>query len=243
MISKLWTTTSPWYGTVFGDIGGQGKLNAVDSTGATDPNTLFINTTTNEPNFNIAENADGTVNIRMGDPTANQAMGKISSSSDAFSLYYQPVDAGSNFELNGTIKVNSIINNNNQVSFGAIMLDTIKVDNNNKDPYTYVSAGIVKMAESKDEAGEVTGTTAWNTFSRIDSTLATNADVVTDIPKAGDEINVKIVKVGDKFTATYGDTTAEYTVPMTGTIYVGFYATRAADITVSNISYNNEVTE
>lgn len=237
LISKYWTTTSPWYGTVFGDIGGQSKLNNEDGS-------IFVNESIGKPNFAVTENADGTVNIRMGEPTANSALGKISGATDAFSLYYQPVDAGSNFELNGTIKVNSVINNNNQVSFGAIMLDTIKVDNNNKDPYTYVSAGVVKMTETKDAVtSDVTGTTAWNTFSRIDGTLATNADVVTNLPKAGDEINVKIVKVGDKFTATYGDTTAEYTVPMTGTMYVGFYATRAADITVSNISYNNEVTE
>ena len=37
--------------------------------------------------------------------------------------------------------------------------------------------------------------------------------------------------------------TDTYTLDMVGDVYVGFFAARCADITVSNINFNNEVVE
>lgn len=244
LISKYWTTTSPFYGTAFGDIGGQSKLNTV--TYAEDGVTvvsdeLTINDSTNDTNFAIKELSENSVQIRTGNVEANASFGKIAGTTDAFTLYYIPVDASSNFELSATANVNAVLANNSQTSFGAICLDTIEVDTNNKRTYDYVAAGAVKYGAKDAETGA--GAT-YLTFARdaASNTLSTNVKGEY-APAAGDTVDVKITKVGDKIIATYGNTTSTYDKAMSGKMYIGLYTTRNADVTFTNITYSNEVTE
>lgn len=244
LISKYWKTTSPFYATAFGDIGGQSKLNTV--TYAEDGVTvvsdvLTINDSTNDTNFAINELSENSVQIRTGNVDANASFGKIAGTTDAFTLYYIPVDASSNFELSATANVNNVLANNSQTSFGAICLDTIEVDTNNKRTYDYVAAGAVKYGAKDAETG---AGAAYLTFARdaASNTLSTNVKGEY-APAKGDVVNVKITKVGDKITATYGNTTSTYDKAMSGKVYIGLYTTRNADVTFTNITYNNEVTE
>lgn len=248
LTSKLWKTTSPFYGSVFGDIGGTDKLFAKNEAGEFLDNQLAINTATNKSNFEITENTDGTVNLRAGalkddNVTASSSVGKISNASDGLVMYYTPFAADSNYEIKGTITVNGIAKNN-QVSFGAIISDDMVVDKYDAAGYSYVSAGPIRLARvgGKDS---ITGveTYANSTFARIAGALSYGPENITENITPGTKINVSIKKVGNVFTATYGDTTNTYTVDMSGTAYAGFYVSRCADITVSNISYNNEVVE
>lgn len=222
LAKSVFKTTAPWYGTAFGDIGGVSKLKK--------NNELVVNTTSGKTNFAITEINEKTVNIRTGDVATNQSFGKIASSSDAFTLYYMPVDASSNFEISADATVNDVLINN-QVSFGAVCLDRVSVDESNKNLYSYVAAGALKY-----------GDTAYTTFARIDDTLVSNKTAVQN-PQKGDTVKLKIVKSGDKFKVTYGDVTETYTNKMSGTVYFGFYTTRNADITFSNIAYSNEIVE
>jgi hypothetical protein len=248
LVSKLWTTTEQsgvkFYGSVFGDIGGAGKLQATstaeDGSTITKEDELAIDSATGKPYFNISENTDGTVNLRAGalkddNVTATTSVGKIAGSSDGIVAYYTPVDAGTNFEISGTVTVNGA-NANNQVAFGALVLDTLRVDTYQAESYTYVAASPLKL-------GNAASTGANATYARIDGSLVTGPANITSNIEPGTTVNVSIKKVGNVYTCTYGDTTQTYTVDMTGTVYAGFYVARCADITVSNIKFNNEVVE
>jgi hypothetical protein len=241
LTSLLWTTTEPFYGSVFGDIGGAGKLQKTvtndDGTTTTYADQLAIDSATGEPYYDISENADGTVHLRAGalkddNVTAITSVGKVASGSDGLAMYYTPVDAGTNFEISGTITVNGA-NQYNQVAFGAIVSDMVRVDTYQAEKYTYVAASPIKLAADAANA----------TYARIDGTLNYGPATLKFDDVVGSTVNVSIKKVGNQYTVTYGDTTQTYTVDMSGTVYAGFFVSRCADITVSNINFNNEVVE
>jgi hypothetical protein len=162
-------------------------------------------------------------------------------------MYYQPVSAATNFELSGTITVNEYTKNN-QVAFGAIVADTIKVDTYQQETYSYVAGGAFRLADInadiKDADGNVTGKNLGvASYARIDGALSNGEKVYSEDIAAGTQLKVNIKKVGDVFTVTVDGHTDTYTLPMSGDVYVGFYAARAASITVSDINFNNEVVE
>ncbi len=222
LAKSVFKTTSPWYGTAFGDIGGVSKLMKNGE--------LVVNTNSNRTNFDITEIDSKTVQIRTGDVATTQSFGKIADTSDAFTLYYMPVDAASNFEISADAKVNDVLINN-QVSFGAVCLDRVSIDESNKNLYRYVAAGAVKFGDN-----------AYVTFERNDDVLSTKGQGAYT-PAKGDTVKVKLVKSGDNITATFGNVTQKYTNKMSGTVYFGFYTTRNCDITFSNIYYSNEIVE
>lgn len=251
--SVLWTTTSPWRGTVFGDIGGQGKLNGLAADGiTTDPTTLADANGDGTPNFLIQENADGSVRVKAGTPNADdtpgESFGKIAGTSDGLAMYYQPVDAQMNFSISAKAHVTNVARNNNQTAFGAIVADKVLVDTNNKITITnYVAASPLKMLATVGGTDATTGEpiVAWGGYARIADVLTKGADLATQevLPKSGDVIDVKITKLGNKYTVEYGTNVSEFTVDMTGTVYVGMFAARCADVTFTDIVYNNEVVE
>ena len=223
MESSVFKTTRPWYGTAFGSLGGITKL--------VKNNVLVVNDISKRTNFEITEIDAATVNVRTGDVENSQSFGKLADSEEAFTLYYMPVDANSNFEISADAYINDILVNS-QVSFGAICFDRIDIDKSNKTAlYQYVSAGAAKYGDN-----------AYVTFARNDGTLMTNNQTAYT-PAKGDTVKVKLVKSGDNFKATYGDTTVNYTSKMSGTVYFGFYTTRNADIVFKNIAYSNEIVE
>ena len=103
-----------WYGTVFGDVGGENKIAS---------------------NFFAAE-VDGGMNIGV---TGNA--GKISSSTDGMIFYYTRLPAGTAFTLTATATINGMAANN-QVSFGLMARDDLYIDAYVKDTMgDYVAAG------------------------------------------------------------------------------------------------------
>ncbi|MBQ4639178.1 MAG: right-handed parallel beta-helix repeat-containing protein [Clostridia bacterium] len=104
-----------WYGTVFGDVGGDSK---VLSGGFT------------------AEIADSAITLQVKDN-----LGKISSTTDGFIFYYTALPAGTPFTLTATATVNELFANN-QVSFGLMARDELYIDQNIRDTMgDYVAAG------------------------------------------------------------------------------------------------------
>lgn len=94
--------SSNWNGNIFGDVGGQDKINA--------------------ENFEITENEDGSVKMR-----SSNNRGKISSSTDGIAYYFQDIPEDTNFEFSVTASVVSF-DANNQVSFGMMLRDEIYED-------------------------------------------------------------------------------------------------------------------
>ena len=184
----------------------------------------------NSANYGIAENGSGVQVYNLN------GKGKISSTVDGLVLYYQPVAANENFQISADAYINSVDTANDQVSFGAIMTDKVLVDTR-LDTYSmgnYVAAGPINMAKGPRGG-----------YAKINNSLSYGPDL-TDVPEAGDTVHVSVVKNGTNYTVTYGDCVSTYNLTseqMKGIIYVGLFASRNADITYSNIIYNNEVVE
>ncbi len=104
-----------WYGTVFGDVGGENKIT----------NGSFFATET-----------EGGMNIGV---TGNA--GKIASATDGMIFYYTRLPAGTSFTLSATAAINDMAANN-QVSFGLMARDDLYIDSYVKDTMgDYVAAG------------------------------------------------------------------------------------------------------
>jgi len=124
--STIWTTTDPWWGTVFGDCGGQTKI-------------------TDGISFAITE---GATNVTLRSGTETGAVGKIAGTTDCIAMYFQQIPADKDFTLTATATVNFIASNN-QVSFGLMLRDAAWIDI--YDPSlvsNYVAAGPLKIAST-----------------------------------------------------------------------------------------------
>ncbi len=218
--SSLWTTTKEdWYATVFGDVGGAVNKNNFDITETPDENKVQI------------------VAGKAGDK------GKVSSSANGIAMYFTCIPANTNiYQVSAKAHINSINSSNDQVSFGAIISDEIKIDTNESGAnFNYVAAGPVNMSSGKPNSSF--------SVDKATSTMTTG-DVLPAVPAAGDEVTVKIVKYGNRYATSYktpyGNFIKEYTLSdeqMSGYIYPGFFAARNADITFTDIVANGEATE
>lgn len=233
--SEVWTTIEdPWYGSVFGDVGGQAKIT--------------------NGSFNVEQlTTEGALsfNIRAGNPP-DTAVGKIASTSDGIAAVFQPVDAGVNFSISATAKVNGILNTNNQVAFGAIVLDSVGETDvyETGSTWDYVAASPLYMANAASVATDENPYNLYLGYARLKGTLTgvgiLNGSVEEKqaaLPNVGDEIPVKITKVGNKYTVEYNGVVNTIEADFSGTVYVGLYASRCADITFTDVVYTNEVQE
>lgn len=239
IVSALWTgLPEGWYGSVFGDVGGAGKIQA-----EADPTQLSIDSATGRPYFDISVGDNGTVHLRAGSTSdgtsAVTSVGKIASTSDGLAMYFRPVDAGMNFEISGDITVLQAAANN-QVAFGAIVSDMVKIDTYVGEYYSYVAASPLRLARAADTDSS---TGANSGYARIDGVLTYGPENILEKVNPGDKFSVSIKKVGNKFTTSVNGTEATFTLDMAGTVYAGFFVSRCAEINVDNIKFNNEVTE
>lgn len=119
--STIWTTIQKegWKGTVFGDVGGQDKINAT--------------------NFTVKQTGD-TFTIGNHSDTIR---GKISGTTDGIAAVYMRLDKLRNFKIETTVKIDKFTKGtNNQHGFGLMLRDDMYVDTNDKTiSSNYISAG------------------------------------------------------------------------------------------------------
>lgn len=221
--SKIWSKiSSPWMGSVFGDVGSIENIN--------------------KNNFNIEDISFGkdlAFNLRAGyidsETNSPKTSGKIAENSDGIAVVFREVDSNLNFSISAEAEINAIDNTDNQTAFGVIILDKIEIDNCSNNNYNYIAASPLKMNESDIFAG----------FVKTDGNLKSAKTVSRDknIISKGDKIAVKITKVGKKYTIEYNGIISEITADFTDNIYAGFFVSSYADVTFRNIIFNNEVTE
>ena len=74
--STVWTTTAPWQGSVFGDIGGTSKVS--------------------DGSFSISETSASPLVVSMRSGTATTSAGKIAAATDGIAFYFQqvPIEQG-----------------------------------------------------------------------------------------------------------------------------------------------------
>ncbi|MBE1444736.1 bacterial Ig-like domain-containing protein [Paenibacillus sp. OAS669] len=169
-------------------------------------------------NFQIAESQDGTA------VTIKASSGKIESKSEGLAYYFQDVSAGDNYELSAQVKVDEW-KADNQVSFGIMLRSNIMETNTNNSTFTgeYVALGAYDQVM---KGFYKQGTSQVKTGFEFNKASA---------PAAGKTYNLSIRKSGNVYVLTCGDQT-QIIDKFTGSIaYAGFYTSRNATATFSNI--------
>jgi lysophospholipase L1-like esterase len=212
-----WTTTDPWIGSVFGDVGGMSKI-----TGG---------------NFAITETSTAPLVVSMSSGSPTAAAGKIAATTDGIAFYFQQVPIDKDFVLSATATVTTVTFSNSQVGFGLMVRDAAWVDVS--DPSllsSYVAAGPLK--------GNAPAA-AWSSFVRdtsaptqLTGTVVTSA---ADVPMAGSVLQLSIAKTGSTYTCTYGtEPPAVYDIDLStidsAYVYAGLFTARQSQIVFSNIS-------
>jgi lysophospholipase L1-like esterase len=215
--SIIWTTTDPWQGSVFGDVGGASKIT---------PASFGISETSTAPLV---------VSLSSGSPTV--AAGKIAAATDGIAFYFQQVPIEKDFRLSATATVASITQSNSQVGFGLMVRDAAWTDTSDASLLSsYVATGSLK--------GNAPAT-AWTSFMRdtsaptqLTGTVVSSAE---QVPVEGWVLDLSIVKSGSTYTCTTGtEAPAVYTVDLNAIdgqyVYAGLFTARQAQIVFSNIS-------
>ncbi|MET0793290.1 MAG: hypothetical protein ABW061_17345, partial [Polyangiaceae bacterium] len=212
----VWTTTDPWWGSVFGDVGGASKIS--------------------DGSYGISESAAAplAVTVRSGSPAA--AAGKIAAATEGIAFYFQQLPIAKDFTFSATATVTSITYNNSQVGFGLMVRDAAWVDL--FDPSlisSYVAVGSLK--------GNAPAT-AWSSFLRdmsaTPSLTGTVVSAASAVPAAGAAVDLKIVKTGNSYTCNYGtEPPAVYTIDLNSKdldyVYAGLFTARQCEIAFSNV--------
>ena len=234
-----------WKATVYGDAGGQPKLDGTEWKNDTNPDGDYYMM----PYYSVIENDDETVDMRMGilqnddSVGTGESVGKIASSSDGVTMYYKELTAEDDFVLTATATINQVDNTNNQVAFGLMVRDDLEpmVNNGTRTKGNAISVGSLRMNAAGSENDPMV-----KAFYRQDTKLITGSTDPSLIeetqvaPAPGDSIDLKIEKNGDLFILTYGDQAPVYAynkVTMTDDMYAGLFVSRAANISFSNISF------
>ena len=209
--STVFETTEPWYGTVFGDMGGVEKIAAPEI-------------------YEIVED-NGKVMMHSGGKTGSPNAGKIASGSDGIAFYFQQIPSNKDFTLSATVEVLNIVKNN-QVSFGLMVRDDVYIDKyDNQVKSDYVAAGVLGLAKGDD---------AYSTsFQRADGSLKQTTVASQPFPAKGSKIPLSITKTGNTYSVKFGSDTATYTADLTSVdskwVYAGLYTVRAAYVEYSDI--------
>lgn len=211
--SAIRKTTAPWYGTVFGDCGGEEKL--------ADPAC-----------YEIIE-SDGKVTMHSGTIDGEKSVGKIAGASDGIQFYFQKLPINKDFTLKAKAKVLHIAKNN-QVSFGLMVRDDVHIDKfDNSINSDYVAAAPLKLANGEEYS---------SSWMRKDGTLNETHNAGQKIPAVGDVIDIEITKKGNVYTTKFGKDVAEYTIDLTSVdsevVYAGLFTVRSAYVEFSDISLN-----
>ena len=212
------TTTDGWYGTAFGDTGG-------DPAAVRDDGTVtngFYATETEQGKFKVGQSLDG----------SNK--GKFSSTSDGFAFLFTQVSADKNFKISVTATILET-SATNQSGFGLMLRDDVYLpvkDSSIKS--NYVTAGVLCGSS---------GTTAL--FLRENATLSKGQSFV-DTVAAGDVYTMSIERVGQSITVTVtcGDktvSTTHYDFDLVAKdrdyMYVGMFANRGTLVEFTNVLF------
>jgi lysophospholipase L1-like esterase len=215
--STIWTTTDPWMGSVFGDVGGTSKI-----TGGS---------------FAIGETSTSPLVVSMSSGSPTVAAGKIAAATDGIAFYFQQVPIAEDFVLSATATVTSVTFSNSQVGFGLMVRDAAWTDVSDASLLSsYVAVGPLK--------GNAPAT-AWSSFIRDTSAptqlTGTVVGAAADVPAAGSVLDLSIAKSGSTYTCTYGtEAPTVYTIDLNAIdgayVYAGLFTARQSEIVFSNIS-------
>ena len=160
--------------------------------------------------------------------------GKISTVTDGIAMYYKKIPVNVNFTLKAKMTIYDYFYNN-QVSFGLMVRDDMYIDKKMPDVLgDYIAAAPLNLTY-KDQA--------WSCFARKNSELMQGSVTGREL-KPGDTVEACIKSNPDGYAVKLGDgefLTGGFDFKLTAVdpkhVYAGFFVSRNADVTFTDIEY------
>lgn len=206
------TTTEGWYGTAFGDCGG--------------------NPAVGKNNFFATETSTGV--FKVGQSTSKK--GKIAGSSEGYAFLFRQVPVSDNFTITAKAKVLEQ-QNTKQAGFGLMLRDDCYVPTNDKSIVSNnVTASVYADGDSScvvnysRESGSLKKSS--NTLSGL---YATDDTATFTITRTGQVVTVTTVYKETTYTTTYTD--FDFVAKDNDYMYVGLMATRGTVVEFTDVTY------
>ena len=206
------TTTEGWYGTAFGNTGG-------------DP------TNYGSKGFLAKEVSTGV--FQVGNEKSN---GKFQSSDDGFSFLFTQVEADKNFTITVTGKVLKTASTK-QAGFGLMLRDDCIINQtaNGSISSNYITAGILANSSTEMYANFYRENGTLKKGTKMDGMYAVDDVVTFTIERIGQTVNVTVVYNGVTYTESYYD--FDLFARDTEYMYVGMFANRGTVVEFSNVQF------
>ena len=207
------TITEGWYGTGFGDTGGDP---ASSSNG-------YFATETSEGVFKVGN-------------LSSKNKGKFSSSADGFAFLFTQVDASKNFKISVTGTILEMTAGKDQTGFGLMLRDDAYLPNKDASIVSnYVTAGFLTTKTGLN-ANFYRENGTLDKGSEISSSLhAADETFTASIERIGQTVIVSVTYNGNTYSETYYD--FDFLAKDNGYMYVGMFANRGTVVEFTDLSF------
>ena len=212
-VGHFTTTTEGWYGTAFGDTGGDPLS---ESNG-------YFATETSEGVF------------KVGNLSAKNK-GKFAGSNDGFAFLFTQVAADKNFKISVTGTILEMTAGKDQTGFGLMLRDDVYLPIKDASILSnYVTAGFLTTKTGLNANFHRENATL-NKGSEISSSLHAANDVFTaSIERIGQSVTVSVTYGGQTYSNTYYD--FDFLAKDGGYMYVGMFANRGTVVEFTELSF------
>lgn len=211
------TSSDDWYGTAFGDVGGNPQS---ASNG-------FVAKETEEGVFQVGQ-------------SASSNKGKFSSSTDGFAFVFRQVEADRNFSITVTATIISAPSGVNQAGFGLMLRDDVYINENaaNKSiASNYVTAGVLGGSSGSTVLFSRENSSLDKGDAFANATFAAGDTFTMTIERIGQAVTVTVVYGEYTYTQTYYD--FDFLAQDSQYMYVGMFSTRGTIVEYTDVVYTD----
>ena len=216
--SQFATTTAGWYGTAFGDTGG--------------------NPASASNGYYATETSTGVFKVGQSKDSATYYKGKMSSTSEGIAFLFKQISINDNFTATVDAKVTTVNGDDKQDGFGLMLRDACWTPKQDASLISnYVAAGILRSTSadivvnfSRASLTEITKTA--NTLS---AGYAVNDTAKFTITRTGQAVKVITEYKGQTYETDYLD--FDFVAKDSNYFYLGMFAARGTIVEFTNLTY------
>lgn len=211
---NLKTISEGWYGTGFGDCGG-------------DPSS-------SSNGYYATETSSGT--FKVGQTGTSSPKGKITSTADGIAFCFRQVPVSDNFKLTAKAKILTVAAAKNQAGFGLMLRDDCYTPNKVAVNTNYVAAGLYASGTAETTVNFSRESTALKVSdNKISSLYAADETASFTIERTGQVVKVTTVYGGKTYENTYTD--FDFVAQDNAYMYVGMFGTRGTTAEFTEVKY------
>jgi lysophospholipase L1-like esterase len=209
------TITDGWYGTAFGNTGG----NPASSSNG------YIASEVSEGVFHVGQHLDSGSN-----------KGKFENASDGFAFIFRQVEADKNFVLTATGKV-LYTGSTKQAGFGLMLRDDCLINQTATGTINsnYVTAGFLCDSSSMISNFYRENTTLYKNGGTASGIAPVDSTFTASIERVGQSVTVSVTYAGQTYTETFVD--FDFMAVDNGYMYVGMFANRGTVIEFTDVHF------